>query len=100
MVKALNIVDARLLDGRKLDGRDITIPICGDDADAKRDVMALAEQIRGVRAVDGGPLASPRSVEGTTALLAAVNRRYQARAGVRSVGVSWPPRCASSASRA
>ncbi len=60
---------------------------CSDDADAKREVMALAEQIRGVRAVDGGPLANARYVEGMTALLLDINRRYKALTGLRVVGL-------------
>ena len=61
--------------------------VCGDDAEAKRQVMALAEQIRGVRGVDGGPLASSRYVEGITVMLVSINRRYKTLAGVRIVGV-------------
>jgi len=61
--------------------------VCGDDDEAKRQVMALAEQLRGVRAMDGGPLASSRYVEGITVLLVGINRRYKATAGVRVVGV-------------
>ena len=61
--------------------------VCADDADAKREISSLAEQIRGVRAVDAGPLASSRYVEGITALLVNINRRYKTLAGVRIVGV-------------
>lgn len=67
---------------------DQDVIVCADDARAKREVMTLAEQIRGVRAVDGGPLASSRFVEGITALLINVNRRYKATTGVRIVGLS------------
>ena len=66
---------------------DQDVVVCGDDADAKQQVMALAEEIRGARAVDGGPLASSRYVEGITALLVNINRRYKTLAGVRIVGV-------------
>ncbi len=61
--------------------------VCSDDADAKREISSLAEQIRGVRAIDAGPLASSRYVEGITALLVNINRRYKTLAGVRIVGV-------------
>ena len=80
-----NLGAAKLWDG---DGPlDQDVVVCADDEEAKRAVMALAEQIRGVRAVDGGPLASSRYVEGITALLVAINRRYKALAGVRIVGI-------------
>lgn len=73
-------------DGRSLPlGQDVIV--CADDAEAKRQVMALAEQIRGVRALDGGPLAGSRYVEGITVLLLGLNRRYKATAGVRVVGL-------------
>jgi NADPH-dependent F420 reductase len=66
---------------------DQDVLVCGDDAGAKREVMALAEAIRGVRAVDGGPLAASRYVEGITVLLIGVNKRYKATTGVRVVGI-------------
>jgi NADPH-dependent F420 reductase len=66
---------------------DQDVIVCADDAAAKRDVMALAEEIRGVRAVDGGPLAAARYVEGITVLLIGINRRYKTLAGVRIEGV-------------
>ena len=80
-----NLGAAKLWDEDALLEQDVVV--CGDDADAKREVMALAEQIQGARAVDGGPLASSRYVEGITALLVAINRRYKTLAGVRIVGV-------------
>ena len=63
------------------------IIVCADDADAKQRVMELAGQIRGARAVDGGPLAASHYVEGITALLIGINTRYQATTGVRLVGL-------------
>jgi NADPH-dependent F420 reductase len=66
---------------------DQDVIVCGDDAEAKRRVMALAGQIRGVRAVDGGPLAASRYVEGITVLLIGINRRHKATTGVRVVGL-------------
>ena len=68
VVKALNIVDARLLDGRKLDGREISIPICGHDADAKRVVTALIAEL-GFDVVDAGGLDSSRLLEPLTLLM-------------------------------
>ena len=62
VVKALNIVDARLLDGRRLDGRAITIPICGDDADAKQVASKLISEL-GFDVVDAGALDSSRLLE-------------------------------------
>jgi len=69
------------------DSLDQDVIVCADDAGAKRDVMALAEDIRGVRAVDGGPLAASRYVEGITVLLVGINKRYKSTNGVRIVGL-------------
>ena len=80
-----NLGAAKLWDGDLPLDQDVIV--CSDDADARRNVMSLAEEIRGVRAVDGGPLASARYVEGITALLLNVNRRYKALTGVRVVGL-------------
>jgi NADPH-dependent F420 reductase len=72
---------------KKDDALDQDVIVCADDAGARQDVMALAEQIRGVRAVDGGPLAAARYVEGITVLLIGINKRYKTNAGVRVAGV-------------
>ena len=80
-----NLAAAKLWDSDAPLEQDVIV--CADDAAAKRDIMALAEQIAGARAVDGGTLAGSRYVEGITALLIAINRRYRTTAGVRIVGV-------------
>jgi NADPH-dependent F420 reductase len=61
--------------------------VCGDDADAKAIVLELAERITAGRAVDCGPLASARALEGLTAVIVNVNKRYKAHAGVRISGL-------------
>lgn len=66
---------------------DADVIVCGDDADAKAVVAALAERIRGVRAVDGGGLASAPFIEAITPLLVNINRRYKTQASIRIVGV-------------
>jgi 8-hydroxy-5-deazaflavin:NADPH oxidoreductase len=66
---------------------DQDVLVAGNEDEAKNDVMALAEQIEGIRAVDGGALAASRLIEGITALLIGINKRYKTAAGVRIVGV-------------
>jgi 8-hydroxy-5-deazaflavin:NADPH oxidoreductase len=61
--------------------------VCGDDPNAKAAVMELAERITSGRAVDCGPLASARSLEGLTAVIVNVNKRYKAHAGVQVTGL-------------
>jgi NADPH-dependent F420 reductase len=74
-----------LLDPTKAIDSDVLVT--GDDADAKRLVSALAEQIDGVRAVDAGPLRFSRFVEQITLLLIGINGHYDAHTGVRIAGL-------------
>ena len=63
------------------------ILVCGDDADARQDVIKLAGLL-GLRALDVGPARNARVVEGLTVLLMEINRRYKARgAGIRITGI-------------
>jgi NADPH-dependent F420 reductase len=64
------------------------ILICGDDAEAKAVIISHADAIEGARGVDAGGLALAREIEGLTAVLVSVNRRYKIRAGVRVTGLS------------
>ena len=57
--------------------------VCGDDAAAKELALELAAELVSGRAVDCGPLASARALEGMTAVIVNVNRRYKAHAGLR-----------------
>ena len=66
---------------------DQDVIVCGSDAGAKAQVLQLAEQIAGVRGVDGGALASARYVEAITVLLVSINKRYKATAGVKIAGL-------------
>jgi 8-hydroxy-5-deazaflavin:NADPH oxidoreductase len=60
--------------------------VCGDDAEAKELVLELAGRLVAGRAIDAGPLASARALEGLTAVIVNVNRRYKAHAGIRVTG--------------
>ena len=61
--------------------------ICGDDPRAKEPSLELAARLVGGRAIDAGPLANARALEGMTAVILNVNRRYKAHAGIRLVGL-------------
>jgi NADPH-dependent F420 reductase len=61
--------------------------ICGDDSDAKELTLQLAGKLVAGRALDAGPLASARALEGLTAVIVNLNRRYKAHAGVRISGL-------------
>jgi NADPH-dependent F420 reductase len=57
--------------------------VAGDDPGAKRLVLGLADQIPGCRGVDAGPLRMARQLEGFTAVIVGINRRYRIHAGLR-----------------
>ena len=61
--------------------------VCGDDAAAKALALELAGKVVAGRALDAGPLASARTLEGLTAVIVNLNRRYKAHAGVRVSGI-------------
>ena len=61
--------------------------VCGDDAVAKQLALDLAGRLVSGRAVDCGPLATARALEGMTAAIVNVNRRYKAHAGLRLTGL-------------
>jgi len=65
------------------------ILVCGDDADARQEVVRLAGLL-GLRGLDVGPVRNARVVEGLTVLLMEINRRYKVQgAGIRITGI--PP---------
>ena len=69
------------------DAPDEDTLVCGDDSDAKDLVLELAGKLTTGRAVDAGPLASARALEGMTAVIVNVNKRYRAHAGLRVTGL-------------
>ncbi|HLF00084.1 MAG TPA: NAD(P)-binding domain-containing protein [Gaiellaceae bacterium] len=61
--------------------------VCGDDPEAKSVVLELAGRLTAGRALDAGPLASARALEGLTAVIVNLNRRYRGHAGIRVTGL-------------
>jgi 8-hydroxy-5-deazaflavin:NADPH oxidoreductase len=61
--------------------------ICGDDEGAKLLALGLAGRLVTGRAIDAGPLANARALEGLTAVILNVNRRYRVHAGIRLTGL-------------
>ena len=69
-----------------IDGDPGDALICGEDSDAKRLALELAERL-GARAIDVGPLENSRALEGMTSVILNVNKRYKAHAGIRLTGL-------------
>ena len=72
---------ANLLDGDPGDAL-----ICGGDDRAKELSLELAGRVA-ERAIDVGPLENSRALEGMTAVILNVNKRYKAHAGIRLTGL-------------
>jgi 8-hydroxy-5-deazaflavin:NADPH oxidoreductase len=66
---------------------DEDVLLCGDRKADKARVARLIEEIRGLRAVNAGPLEMARIVEQLTPLLISIHARYKAHAGIRIQGL-------------
>jgi hypothetical protein len=61
--------------------------VCGDDPRAKTLALELAGRLVGGRAVDCGPLANSRALEGMTAVILNINKEFGVHAGLRITGL-------------
>lgn len=83
VVAAFHHVSAVLLLDDQVDSIDTDVLVLGDDREATDIAQGLASLIPGMRGVYGGRLRNAGQVEGLTANLISVNRRYKAHAGIR-----------------
>ncbi|MGH2609886.1 MAG: NADPH-dependent F420 reductase [Tepidiformaceae bacterium] len=61
--------------------------VCGRDAEAKQVIIALANQIEGIRGIDAGGLSQSRYVEMLTSLLINLNRKHKTETSIKVVGI-------------
>ena len=85
VASGLQTVSAIDLSGREPPDQDALI--CGDDPRAKQLALDLAGRLVGGRAVDVGPLANSRALEGMTAVILNVNKEFGVHAGLRLTGL-------------
>jgi NADPH-dependent F420 reductase len=85
IASGLQTVSAIDLSGPELPDQDALI--CGDDLAAKELALELAGRLVGGRAIDVGPLANSRALEGMTAVILNVNKEYGVHAGLRLTGL-------------
>ncbi len=64
---------------------DYSVPVCGDDAGAKRQVMEIVNKVSKLHAFDAGPLAVSAMVEALTPLLLNIARYNR----MRDVGIQF-----------
>jgi NADPH-dependent F420 reductase len=83
VVAGLHSLAAPSLEAGKAEGDAL---VCGDDEAAKATALELAAKLVTGRALDAGPLASARALEGMTAVIVNLNRRYGGHAGLQVVG--------------
>ncbi len=81
----LHSLGARNLGGHDAPEEDTLV--CGDNAEAKALAIELAGKLVSGRAIDAGPLASARALEGMTAVIININKKYKAHAGVTIAGL-------------
>lgn len=62
--------------------------VCGDDAEAKEQVMDLVKAVCGHAGVDAGPLRMARQLEPLTAVLININKRCKVRSGLAVTGLA------------
>ena len=67
---------------------DSDVLICGDDADAKAEVIRLSEAA-GMRGIDAGSLANAVAIEALTPVILYINKQYGVKgAGIRITGIN------------
>lgn len=84
VVAGLHSLAAATLAAGKAEGDAL---VCGDDEPAKALALELAATLVTGRALDAGPLAGARALEGMTAVIVNLNRRYRGHAGIQVVGL-------------
>jgi predicted dinucleotide-binding enzyme len=84
VVAGLHSLAAKSLASGKAEGDAL---VCGDDDAARAMALDVAAMLVTGRALDAGPLASARALEGMTAVIVNLNRRYRGHAGLRIEGL-------------
>ena len=89
VVVAYNNLPAAGLQHREHLGADVLV--CGKSKAARDEVIALTAAIPGTRALDAGPLANALIIEGMTAVIINLNRRYKGEASLAVEGLEEAP---------
>lgn len=85
VVAGLHSLAASTLGGAEAPHEDALV--CGDDEAAKVLALDLAVRLTAGRAYDAGPLRSARALEGLTAVIVNLNKRYKGHAGIEITGL-------------
>jgi NADPH-dependent F420 reductase len=91
VVVAFNNLPAAGLQARHHLNADVLV--CGKSKAARDEVIELTKAIPGTRAIDAGPLANALIIEGMTAIIINLNKRYGGEASLSVSGLeNAPPR--------
>jgi len=89
VVVAYNNLPAAALQARHHLGADVLV--CGKSKEARDTVIALTNDLPGARGLDAGPLANALIIEGFTALVINMNKRYGGEASLVITGLENAP---------
>jgi len=89
VVVAFNNLPAAGLQARHNLGADVLV--CGKSREAREAVIALTQDLPGARGLDAGPLANALIIEGMTALVINMNKRYGGEASLQITGLENAP---------
>lgn len=84
-----NLPAARL---QKRETIDADVLVCGRGKDTREQVIELTKAIPGVRALDAGLLSNALIIEGSTAIIINLNRRYKGEASIAIEGLHDAPK--------
>ncbi|MFN8110546.1 MAG: NADPH-dependent F420 reductase [Thermoleophilia bacterium] len=85
VVVAYNNLPAAALQARH--NLDADVLVCGKSREAREQVIELTKSLPGARALDAGPLANAIIIEGSTALIINLNKRYGGEASMAITGL-------------
>jgi NADPH-dependent F420 reductase len=88
VVAAFHHVSAVVLGDEAVAKVDLDVLVLGDDRESTDRAQELVGLIPGMRGVYGGGLRNAAQVEGLTANLISINRRYKSHAGIAVTGLS------------
>jgi NADPH-dependent F420 reductase len=89
VVVAYNNLPAAALQNQASLGADVLV--CGKSKEARQAVIELTNSIPGTRALDAGPLANALIIEGMTAVIIQLNKRYGGEASLEISGLDEAP---------
>jgi NADPH-dependent F420 reductase len=83
-----NLPAAALQERHRIEG---DVLICGKSKAARETVVELTKDIPGCRGLDAGPLANAIIIEGMTAVIINLNKRYGGEASINITGLEDAP---------